>query len=263
MPKRAPSIPPPPLAVIQRAKSEFGVRSVIVGISGGKDSLATLSLCAEHFSIENVRGYFMYLCPGLSFQENYLAYLERRFAPLRIHRIPHFGLAQLFRSGTFRYLRNDAIAVPALKPRHYDAYLRKLTGLHWIATGEKAIDSVERNAMIRHAGGIDPKRGRIWPLAYWSHSTVYNYLKTRQIPLPPEYSLNVGNQTGGRRGAQGHSFGNLWYQSVVWIRDKYPDDYEKIVRSFPFLPGQVLRWQERERRAAEQGAVQDGQEEAK
>lgn len=243
------TLPLPPLAVVERAKSEFKIDSVIVGVSCGKDSIATLDLCATHFS--RIAAYFLYLVPGLSFQERYLSYLERRYS-IQIIRLPHFGLASLLRSATFRYPRLDALAAANLKPRHIDAHLRKLTGYEWIATGEKAIDSVERNAMIRQARGISVTRHRLFPLAYWSHSTVYNHLKSRQIALSPEYS-----QSGTFHNMR--SFGSLWFRDVAWIEQKHPTDFAKIVEMFPFVPGQLVRYQERERRALEEGQAVDGQ----
>jgi phosphoadenosine phosphosulfate reductase len=239
--KPPPKIPPHPLAVIRRARDEFGVREAIVGISCGKDSIAAAEVCREH--LDRIEGYFLYIVPGLSFQENYLAYLERRYS-IHIHRLPHFQLAAMLRGGTLRFNRRDSLAAANIKPRHIDAHLRKITGIQWIATGEKAIDSVERNAMIRNVAGISLPRRRIWPLAYWSHSTVYNYLKTRQIALAPEYSLSVTSSSPADRKTR--SFGGLQYRDVCWIEEKYPDDYKKITTMFPMLPAQILRYRQRE-----------------
>jgi phosphoadenosine phosphosulfate reductase len=254
MAKKPPPIPPPPLAVIRRARDEFGIREVAVGVSCGKDSLATLSLCAEHFG--RISGYFLYIVPGLSFQERYLSYLESRFQ-ITIHRLPHFMLGEMLRAGTFRFQRQSTESLRRIKPRDIDAHVRKLTGISWLATGEKAIDSVERNAMLRRVQGIDPKRRRLFPLTYWSHSTVYNHLKTRQILLPPEYSLSV--QSVGTQKAR--SFGGLQYRDVAWIEERYPDDFKKIVAMFPLIRGQLLRYRQREA-SREQEAIENGQEEA-
>jgi phosphoadenosine phosphosulfate reductase len=243
-------IPPHPLSVIRRARDEFGVREVIVGVSG-KDAACAIDLCVEHF--DRVSAYFMYIVPGLSFQEKFLSYIERRYS-ISIRRIPHFGLAKLFRDHSFRYMRLQSIGVPTVKPRDVDAYLRKLTGLEWVATGEKAADSVERNAMIRRVGGIDTNRRRIFPIAFWSDAAVFNHLKTRSIALPQEYS-QLENFTHMR------SFGQLWWRDIAWIREKHPDDFDKIRRLFPLIDGQVTRYLERERREREKAEKENGKKE--
>jgi phosphoadenosine phosphosulfate reductase len=235
---------------MRRSTAEpHSIRAAIVGVSCGKDATATLDLCHKH--LDRVEAYFLYLVPGLEFQERYLSYLERRYS-IKILRLPHWGLTDLFRGNTFRFARRASTEVRRLKAKDIDAYVRKQTGIDWIATGEKACDSVERNAMIRQANGINPLRRHFWPLAFWQQSTVYNYLKTNSIALPPDYSLSsrdVKNRTS-------MSFGDLWYKNLAWIRDRFPRDFAKIVELFPMVPAQICKYE----RALKQGAV-SGQEE--
>ena len=176
-----------PAAILSRAGDLFRIRRIIVGVSCGKDATATLDLCCRHFGPENVAAYFQYIAPGLSFQDSYLAYLERRYPPLSIIRLPHWLLAQAYRTSTFREPTAAASACSPVRIRDVSAYLRKLTGIQWFATGEKACDSVERNAQIRNCQAIDPKRKRVYPIAFLSDGAVFSYLKARRIALPPEY----------------------------------------------------------------------------
>lgn len=222
-----------PLAVLRRA-ADSGIREVVCATSCGKDSVCALSLCCQTF--ERVQPYFMYLVPGLEFQERYLAYLERLFK-VSILRIPHWGLSRLLRGASFRHPTAATATLQFVRIRHVEAWLRKETGIQWMATGEKAIDSLERNAYIRKCDGIDDVRQRIYPLAYWNHAAVFNYLKSHGIALPASYS------TGRRR-----SFGSLWYDEVAYVRERHPADFERIKRVFPLIEAQLMRHQLRKER---------------
>lgn len=221
-----------PLAVLQRARNEFGIDSVIVGVSGGLDSIATLSLCRSTFS--RVEAYFMYVVPGLSFQERYLQYLERRFG-VELLRIPHWAVARSLRGATFRHATPSSVSVPALKMSDVDAYIRRQFGIDWIATGEKANDSLERAAQIKRCGGIHEGRKRIFPLATWSHADVANHLARERIVAPPDYRL---------RPAETHR-GNfdylLSFDEIVPIKEHFPEDFEKIKQVFPLIEAQIER----------------------
>jgi phosphoadenosine phosphosulfate reductase len=232
------------MEVIQRAKS-LGIRRVIVSVSTGKDAAATLDLCVQHF--DEVQAFFMYLVPDLSFQERYLAYHERRYG-LKILRIPHWMLAAMFREGSFRHPTGKSRKVRNVKIRDIDAFVRKKTGLTWIASGERCADSLERNAQIKQAKGIHFQRHRFWPIGFWPTAAVYSYLRNRGIALAPEY------------GALPFSFGSLWFRELKPIQERFPEDFAKICRYFPLVPAQMKRYEERERREREQ-QEQAGQQE--
>lgn len=222
----------PHTELFRRLRNEFGVDSIIVGFSGGKDALATLDLCKQHIS--RVEAYFLYLIPGLSFQENYLAYIERKYS-LTIHRLPSPTMSDWLRSGGYRLPSAGAAKTRRIKRIDIENHLRAKLGIDWFATGEKAIDSIERNAMIRRVKGIDPKRRQIWPLAYWNDSAVWNFLKRNNILLPPDYRFSEGANYKPR------SFGSMGPLELTFIRENYPADYQKITDMFPLLHANLLR----------------------
>ena len=154
--------------------------SVIVGFSGGKDSIVTLDLCFKYF--KNVRPYFMYLVPGLEFQEKMLNWYENKY-DTEIIRMPHFEVSEFLKYGSFTRFDFD---VPIVGINDTYEYLRQNTGIHWIAAGERCADSIVRNAMIKKSGSIDYKRGRFYPLAYWSKKEVLHYIKYKKLYLSPE-----------------------------------------------------------------------------
>jgi phosphoadenosine phosphosulfate reductase len=217
--------------ILRRAREQFGIDSILVGVSGGKDATACLDLCCKHFS--RVEGFFLYTVPDLEFQQRYLGYLSRHFN-IPIHQLPSPTLSAWLREGGYRLPSRRAPKTRRIKQIDVENHLRLKTGIEWIAKGEKCIDSIERNAMIRKVQGIDPKRRHIWPLASWSHASVYNYLKQNRLPLPPDYNM----PTSAKR--QARSFGTLGPAELEFVKQRYPADYRKIVAMFPLLPANMI-----------------------
>jgi len=231
---------PPLLSVVQSAIAE-GIDSVIVGVSGGMDSVAALDLCRQHF--KRVAAYNMYLVPGLSFQDRYLSYLEKRYS-ITIERLPHWVLSRMYRTCVFRHPTSQSAQTPRLSVSDIDAYVRQKFGIEFIATGEKYSDSIERNTQIVQCNGINHTRKRIYPLAWFKHEDVQHHLARQSIMLPPDYRLVLEKSHRGNFG------GLISFRELIPIRDNYPQDYEKICRYFPLAPAQLQRYeqlQERER----------------
>jgi len=216
-----------PLEIIERAKAE-GVREVIVAFSGGKDAIVTLDLCIKHF--ERVEAYFMYAVPGLSYEEQPLQWAERHYG-IKILRSPHWALSQLFRQATFRHFTNQSRNAPVVKVRDYENAMRKRFGIGWIATGEKACDSPQRNGYIRNCNGVQPERLRLYPLSYWSDTAVMSYLSLHRLPTPVQYSILDGKS----------QFGGFGMESMAAVAEKFPSDFKKIAKFFPLIEAQVVR----------------------
>ena len=200
-------------------------RAVLVGFSGGKDSIVTLDLCTRFF--DTVQPFFMYLCPDLEFQEETLRWYEDRYG-LEIIRIPHFDTSKLLRYGSFREFD---MSVPEVGIKDTYEYLRKRTGIHWIAAGERIADSTIRRAMIKHSGSTDATRGRFYPIANWTKADVLKYIKMRKLKLPKD-SRELG-----------FSFRSLMGKELSVIKRVYPSDYERILKMYPFAGAAVERYE--------------------
>lgn len=198
--------------------------SVIVAFSGGKDSIVTLDLCMRYF--KHVYPFFMYLVPGLGFQEKTLRWYENRY-DTEIIRVPHFEDSNVLRYGSFR---NPDFSVPIISITDVYNYLRLKTGAYWIAAGERASDSIVRNAMIKNSGSIDVNRGRFYPIAYWRKREVLDYIKHKKLKLPTD-SKKLG-----------FSFCALSGRELTMVKKTYPEDYERIERFFPYCGAAVERW---------------------
>lgn len=199
--------------------------AVLVGFSGGKDSIVTLDLCTRFF--KRVQPFFMYICPDLEFQEKTLRWYEEKYG-VEIIRIPHFDTSNYMRYGSFREFD---FSVPEVDINDTYDYLRGKTGIHWICAGERIADSTIRRAMIKNVGSIDAKRGRFYPIANWTKHDVLKYIKLRNLKLPSD-SKRLG-----------FSFRSLDGKQLAAIRDMYPDDYEKILKLYPFAGAAVERYE--------------------
>lgn len=195
--------------------------------------MATLDLCRQTFA--KVSAYFMYLVPGLSFQERTLRYAERRWG-VNILRIPGPALSLAFGAGDYAFPNEERLATPALSIADIEAHVREALGVEWIATGERKQDSLPRRGMLSACKGIDEERQHIYPLADWTNRDVCAYLKMRQIPMPPDYRL------------WGYSFGWFREEALVKIKQVFPDDYARILEVFPLAESVVKRAEFRERR---------------
>lgn len=199
--------------------------SVLVGFSGGKDSVVTLDVCMKHFA--HVEGFFMYQVRGLSFQEATLRYYEDKYG-IPIHRIPHFELSEWLRYGLFRPYD---FSCPIVSVKETYDYMRENTDIWWIAAGERIADSVWRRAMIKSAGTIDPKRGRFFPIAEWSKADVQAYIR--------QHKLHVGAESS----RLGFSFRSLSGKDLTIIKSAFPNDYEKIKKWFPLLDVSIINYE--------------------
>lgn len=225
-PKRPKKRPPTGRLLFEPVKvqSRFS-RAVIVAFSGGKDSVVTLDLCCRYF--ERVYVFFMYQVPGLSFQDASIRWAEEKYG-VKVICLPHFELADWFRLGVFRH---EDWQVPAVGIQDIYAYVRQVTGAHWIAAGERIADSIWRRAMLKHSGHIDTQRGRFYPLMYFRKEDVLLYIKQHNLKVSPESRY------------LGHSFRSLQGEDMWLLRRHYPTDFSKIERWFPFVGAGVKQFE--------------------
>lgn len=207
-------------------ETNLATRRVMVGVSG-KDSLVTLDLCRRF--IPEVSGFFMYLVPGLGWQERWLRYVENRWR-LKIVRLPHWQLAGMMRSGSFRPPNDQTVRLQVLGQKDIEEFLRIEHGATWFAYGIRRSDGFTRRSLLGRPGAlVDAKRRRTHPVADFSTAQIYAYIRQKNILLPPEYADLK------------HSFFNLNAPDLQWVHDHHPDDYEKILSFFPHAEASLAR----------------------
>lgn len=200
--------------------------SVLVGFSCGKESIVTLDLCFRYF--KNVKPFFLYICPNLSFQEKTLEWYEKKYQ-ITIERIPHMDVSEYFHYGSFR---PGDVTFPIVSLNDIYHYLRVKNDIWWIAAGERIDDSIVRRAMIKNSSTIDVKRGRLYPVAYWKKKEIYKYIQYHGLRLD------------GYNKAVGHSFAGLEGKELLNLKTHYNDDYQKLLRLYPFAAASVKRFEE-------------------
>lgn len=198
-------------------------KEVLVGFSCGKDSIVTLDLCHRFF--DRVQPFFMYYIPGMRFQDDFIRKYEKRYG-VKCIKIPHFETSEFFRYGTFRDPDEN---MPIVSIKDVYEWLRNETGIHWIACGERISDSIVRRAMMKKSGSIDYGRGRFYPICYWNKQDVIDYIRYKKLLLPKDYD------------EIGHSFRGLSGQDIMYVKHKYPDDFEKLLRIWPMAGASAYR----------------------
>lgn len=199
---------------------------VIVALSGGKDSIAVLDLCRQHF--KRVEAYHLYAVPGIGFVNRYLDYLERRYE-ISIVRRPGELLPIYLRQGIYRA---TSLNVPAIRNGEIEADERRRTGIPWIASGIRKADSLERRGMLSAWGCVAERQGKLFPIGEWSDAQVGVYLRTRGVYLPPDYSL--------WKRSWGYDLSGM---HLAAIRKRWPDDFATIKRYFPLCETEADRWE--------------------
>jgi phosphoadenosine phosphosulfate reductase len=197
--------------------------AVIVFYSGGKDSAVALDLAVRRFKTVHV--VFMYQVQGLSFQEASMRWAEKKYG-IEVYRIPHFELSTMLRRGIF--CKPDPSVRPLTISNVYD-HVRRVFGCRWIVAGERCADSTVRNAMIKASGPIDEKRGRFYPLAFWTKKQTLSYIEAHKLKISPESAL------------LGHSFRSFDGKDLRLIRESYPADYDRVIAAFPLAEVALVR----------------------
>jgi len=195
---------------------------IIVFFSTGKDSTVMLDLF-QRFLPGRYQAVFLYFVKGLSFQESILRHYEDRFG-IKIERRPHWDIANYDRA-----MAN--VQGRALKEKDIAAHIREETGLSWLAYGYRRDESMQRRGILTPFAPdyIDAKFRKVYPLGAWSNHHIDEYIKARKLLLPREYAFGFRN------------IDQFKGPAVLWIKNNYPEDWQKIIDRFPIVEAEALR----------------------
>ena len=210
--------------------------SVLVGVSGGKDSLVTLDL-VQSAGFKRVEGFAMHFLPGLRVFDEPVDAAAKRHGIL-IHRVQHWMTMNMIAAGVFRPHVRELRGQPKLGVKDVWAAMRSTTGIRLIATGERADETIWRRGQMSRCSGWEQKTDRIFPVYDWSERDVVAYLRARKIPVPA--GIGRSNMSGI----------DLRPDTLAHLKKHYPDDYAKILKVFPYAGAQLARQEFLARRAA-------------
>jgi 3'-phosphoadenosine 5'-phosphosulfate sulfotransferase (PAPS reductase)/FAD synthetase len=205
------------LSVINYVKSQTD--SVILFYSGGKDSIVLLDILTKHFKEVNL--VFMYFVKDLEHIEKYITWAEKKYN-VKVKKYPHWMLSQYFNDNYYRLHSTEKVA--NIKLIDIETKAKKDFGCEWIFNGMKKADGLNRRLMLKtwFMEAINLKSKRACPLTDWKKGDCVQYIKQFKLPMPIAY--NKKNSSGA----------DLNADFLLFCKEKYPKDYEKVLKQFPF-----------------------------
>lgn len=235
-------------AALERAgrASALSGGSIMIGLSGGKDSLVTLDIIVRSGAFKRIECFAMYLVPGLKCFELPVLRAVDRYRKLQrisgkgfgsaftnvtfpVHFVPHWELPDMLRNGICCPEYRGTSKLKSMRLVDTERALTAKTGIDFFAYGDRATDGLGRRLYTSKVDGVHPEWRRLWPIWDWRDAEVKAYLRARNIPLPEH--MGDGKTSGIA----------LTPMSLYHLKEKHPDDFQKLLSVFPHAEAQVLR----------------------
>lgn len=210
---------------VDMLKSRSLISRLLIGLSGGKDSLCLCEL-VKMAEVTNVSYFNMEFLPDLQVQYDLLQYACQRFnIPYeQIIKVPseHFCNCMHFSAYTW-YSEQAKKDFPKTSRRMVFSYIaKKYKGT--IVTGAKKCDSMAIERKINQNATVE-----MYPLVNWTLEDVLTFMELRNIKIPEQTKQ-------GCRGV------GLEDEDIMFIYNHYPEDFAKIEEIFPFVRAVLLKY---------------------
>lgn len=232
-PKRLTSINGVTPSAEVREKLAAEGKPVLVAFSGGKDSICA-ELALREAGVETQLAY-LYQVPGLRFVEDELDRLEDELGK-RIHRYPSPSLFRWLGSGIFQsQARLEVVGSAELVQLDYQTcwdVIRDDLGLPyetWLADGVRANDSPQRRMAFGRYGPMKETTRKVSPIWDWAIKLVRETISESGVGLPVDYEMF------------GRTFDGLDARFLRGIRERFPEDFERIRAWFPMVELELVR----------------------
>jgi 3'-phosphoadenosine 5'-phosphosulfate sulfotransferase (PAPS reductase)/FAD synthetase len=218
----------------ERIKALSG-EDVILMFSMGKDAIASYYQLNDYF--KNIHLVYQYFHPDLKFINESIDYFEQKFGR-KIIKIPHVGMYRMINDYIFQSPSNSDIIAQIDLPNHkYEDYYNDLRidldcQNAWIALGVRIFDGPMRRMSIGRNGPLSVKKQSFFPIFDWTNEKIRTVLKQNNIKLPVDYEMF------------GRSFDGLTYSYIKPLRDKFPDDYNRLKEIYPLIDLEILRYEQ-------------------
>lgn len=212
-------------SVIQRVRQETDT-AVLFYSAGGKDGIVLLDMLAKEFN--KVICYYMYLIPNLDHIQPYIRWAETHYNNVEVRQISHYQRDYLDKLGLF-CIPNDSI-----KPRgvgDIEQMVREETGIKYAFSGMKGVDGYMKRMRLKLFAktGYITDKGMVYPLAIWTNKDVLQYITANNLIQPFVY----------KQGKVSQGF-NIDLSCLLMMRDKYPNDYKRMLNEFPFAEKLII-----------------------
>lgn len=191
--------------------------SAILFCSFGKDSLVLLDLLYPRF--ERLICVFMYFVKDLEHIDRWIRWAQAKYPRTEFVQVPHWNLTYILRSGLY-CVANPKVKI--MKLADVVKAIRLKYGIEYCFLGMKKADGMNRRLMLNtyEEDGYE-RNGLVYPLSDWTQKDILSYMKQHNLPTPIRYSLKASSGVGFNE------------DCLLWLRNNYPQDLQKIYKVFP------------------------------
>lgn len=187
----------------------------------GKDSIVLLDLLSPHF--KKVVCIYLYHVKNLNIVEPFIRW-GQSYGNVEIVQLPHRDRIRWKKYGTFDVKKIPQLRILDLKD--YENHLKIKYSTDVVVYGFKITDSFVRRGIFNKAAKseIHTDFGKYYPIVEWSNKDCLSYITLHNLPKP----LKLGS----KRPSSGV---NLREETVLFIKEHYPLDYQKIINDYPLI----------------------------
>ena len=229
---------------MKEIRKAVGSDTIVVSLSLGKDSIATLALCSMVF--KNIYCFVAEMLPKRMRDRQYAEYIREFFPNIRkINFYPHPVFVKELSNDQFKlhtHYKDPFYENGEEEPEGFDYdysyetlknHLLLESGIDptniYQAVGVKMSDSLNRRISLNRIGYVNYKEKIVYPVRDFTTNGIYNFLKYKGIKLNPDYEF------------YGSSFDGISAKYWVNAYRKDPETWEMITAYNPMAKAYVYK----------------------